>query len=156
MGVNCKWQGHAPMSVVADVVGLFMGCARSFDPTYGWVNVAGVRTEPTSVPKLREIVITLGAQERRFWWHHESGPGLRSLSALATVCNVALVRALGQALGGTAVLNDADSTTETYPAPTGVDLWAKDGADWYRLQALLASIRPLTAEDFEAVREYAY
>jgi hypothetical protein len=87
-------------------------------------------------------------------WGHESTGGGRSLSTRAVACNVALVRAVGQLFGGAVELNDATGTEETYVGP-GFSLWAEDGPDWYRKQALLAAIKPLTTEDFDAVREHA-
>ena len=152
------------MGVVSKACGLLMGCARSFDPQWGWVNVAGVKEETTTVPTLGELLITLdpkalpdwdtnGTGARMLYWHHESGAG-RSLSTKAVACNVALVRAIGRLFGGTVTLNDATDEQETYPAPS-VDVWAEDGQGWYQLQALLAAIKPLTIEDMDEAVAYA-
>jgi hypothetical protein len=159
MSVDCRWKFNAPQNDVTAALGVLLGCKRTFDEAHGWVKVEGVTIDGSSVSGLDNVIIkpasgliapldANGTGTRSFLWHWEAEHGQRLLMPRSTPGNIAIMRTLARRFGGAFEEHDrGDAAVETYPVPE--DVWAGDGEPWYRRQARLAALRPLTADDVE-------
>jgi hypothetical protein len=169
VNVNAYLPAGVRISEVAKVIGILLGSQKEWEPGRRWLNVAGIRQLPTSVPELAEIRIDLTDANNptakairesdgniySMDYFFESNHGGPQLYPKCTAAKIALCKAVVIFFGGSVDYNDSDRVEVNLRAETRLPVNHSDDAAFADFQEALWRLPALTPADIQAVAEWA-
>lgn len=168
--VNAMLPAGTRLRDVADVIGILLGCKKSWNGTARWVEVDGVSRKSSSLPEMVYINVLLKGIDNpaalairksdgdtyELAYHFEGdqhcGP---NLSPKSTAAKIALCRAVIMFFGGSVDYNDCDSTDVNFKVSPRQPIAPSNGEAWNKFQRSLYTLQPLTEADIATVKHWA-